>query len=895
MKNPRPKKPRANSVAPKTLTAKPTTGADQLKEWGRSLARSARRTWHKTNTKLIGPQRVIDGFMRDSGRDALWFFKTIVVPNGPDAITQFVVSVLTRKPSSTLYNDLLYTHRTQFDANATLDRFGSDMVAATIRMDSPLHLARLIDVALKLGNSAVIVEAVKQIEDKKDFLQRSKQLKGVLSALTLQSPLPVNVRLGDDLDELLPILVQRLGVRARKRLVVSDASLGADVAIRMAQNAEEVVFYNLFDLYGKMQIPADALDAKISVEHPRSRIHRFSEKYAEIHRRTHAAARQLSALIAKERILDVFFKGTVDWTSYITLEISDALFFRCLRLEALLELIDSDEFDDIVFCFGDNGGLYRVLGALPRLFKDKRIHICSPKKAAASHAMYMDQFLEMRELASDPNWRGHKTVHSLILSAAASREQLDEKRLLANGIAVRIAVEADKQMGRLDRPGDYFGRPLVVANDASTYYSTLLPTLRTLLIERRATLAWQSSNISRLRQDLIQHSSRTDKRAIEKLSIFDMSPQKVVDDKMGKDWSKFILAYLSADLLEILSTAHSDLPLHYALCEGLSSLFSENLVRFGAVARGSLAILEKQRPNVVVLNSARKPHMTLMANAARQMGVPSLTLEAHALNANYCRFARVPTDYIGVPGPYFAGEYAAHYGIERDRCLVIGSPRFGLKPGYDLSAERQSARVSLGLDGTVVTFMTQPLDRGSNLELWNWLLTAKKELAEQFSLVLKCHPEESDDQQRAYVIAAGEAGVHIELREGDPKMLISASDLVVSRYSATLLEAAIIGVPTAVLKQVGEEHPMPYYEIIGCPVAESASDTVALIKDIVSEGTRLGLSVAAFRKANPQYYDDMDTTLLVAAADRIASEGAQGITLRPEFTDDPFLAIHSSP
>lgn len=866
-----------------------------MKDWGRKLTRSARRTWHKINTKIIGPQRVADDFMRGSGRDTLWFFKTIVVPNGPDTIARFVASVLIRNPSSTLYNDLLYTHRASFDVNATLDQFGSDMVAATFRMDSPLHLARLVDVAIKLGNSAVLIEAAKQIEDKRDFLQRSKQLKGALNALAMQSALPISVRLGDDLDELLPILTQRFSARARKRLVVSDASIGADVAIRMAQNAEEVVFYNLFDLYGKMQIPADALEAKISVEHPRSRIHRFSEKYADIHRRTHAAARQLADLIAKERILDVFFRGTGDWASYLTLEIADALFFRSLRLEALLELIDSDEFDDIVFCFGDNGGLYRVLGALPRLFKDKRIHICSLKKTASSHEMHADQFLEVRELASDPNWRGHKTVHSLILSAAASREQLDEKRLLANGIAVRIAVEADKLMGRLDRPGDYFERPLVVANDASTYYSTLLPTLRTLLVERHATLAWQGSDSSRLRKDLMQHSGGTDKRAIEKLSIFDMSPQKVVGDKMGKEWGKLILAQISADLLEILSSARRDVSLHYALSEGLSSLFSENLVCFGAVARGSLAILEKQRPSVVILNSARKPHMTLMANAARQMGVPSLTLEAHALNANYCRFARVPTDYIGVPGPYFAGEYAAHYGIEHDRCLVIGSPRFGLKPGFDLSAERQSARLALGLDGTVVTFMTQPLDRGSNLELWDWLLAAKKELAERFSLVLKCHPEESHDQQRAYVIAAGEAGVHIELREGDPKMLISASDLVVSRYSATLLEAAIIGVPTAVLRQVGEEHPMPYYEIIGCPVAESASDTVALIEDVASEGGRLGLSVAAFRKANPQYYDGMDMTLLVAAADRIASEGAQGITPRPEFTDDPFLAIHIAP
>lgn len=167
------------------------------------------------------------------------------------------------------------------------------------------------------------------------------------------------------------------------------------------------------------------------------------------------------------------------------------------------------------------------------------------------------------------------------------------------------------------------------------------------------------------------------------------------------------------------------------------------------------------------------------------------------MNAGYCRYGTIPTDYAALYSSYFAEEYDRHFGIPKDRSYSFGSPRILRPVGYDPIASRRDARQRIGLhagDPAVLAFPTQPMPADHVLALSRMIIRAVKACEKPIRLLFKPHTEEGSGHVERYrqLIVEENAQDICFVANVDIQDLIIASELVLVAYSVTALEAAIL-------------------------------------------------------------------------------------------------------
>ena len=212
---------------------------------------------------------------------------------------------------------------------------------------------------------------------------------------------------------------------------------------------------------------------------------------------------------------------------------------------------------------------------------------------------------------------------------------------------------------------------------------------------------------------------------------------------------------------------------------------------------GAYALYENLAPEVVFLRASAslQTHFHILATVARACGIPSLELQ-HGLEylgpGSYG--TRHSAEYFAVYGQVVQDEFAS-LGLSRGKFPVIGSPRFDAykEVSFAPSSRPKGKGVSVLCVGSVST------QNEYDLEDYYTAIAKALEKIPGCSVVIKLRPGPARESYYREMIETLFARVPhtIAQYESFPELLTS-TDIVVSYFSTSVLEALQFGKPTVV-------------------------------------------------------------------------------------------------
>lgn len=664
---------------------------------------------------------------------------------------------------------------------------------------------------------------------------------------------------------------------ARHRLVIASNLEDLTRLSLLFFGARKVTLFCPTNLYGRMNLDeATRLHARpeeLLIAHPRSRATRFSAAYHRLHEETRILAEEVIEEICRTT------DGRLDEARpYLALSLADSLFFKGLQAVGLQEMLADPEIDQIVIV-ADHKPREEYLGlfaGVAGLEDDPRIEFVSLATSERSRIDFARSFPR----AFHPASSGTQTI------SACSRPLLPA----LNGL--RAEVSARARQPALWPPADpsqrkqrvlFLTAPDSAYNTASASYVDILNRHFELMI------------------GIVGGNP---------LSIFNSKPDlppppaarvHLLPTLSGQDFS--LLEYTLQHIMEQVAKRHS-LDGSFPVTARILQAESRSLARTPLV--NGLYHWERllhwfdqmcqadMKPGVVVISPLRPAMVGMAAAAARRFAIPSLALEPHIINAEYCRYTRVMTDRYGTVSNYLANLAQDGFSIPTERIDVIGSPRLIATPSVPPDAARRMltesglARFPEGFQ--TLLFFSQPSNWEQISEVWQMILKAMAP-HEGMQILLKTHPEEGEFRVSAYLSIAEKMGLsdRVQSVNAPPGVLIEAADLVLACYSATLVEAALAGRPVMSVIHKGGRYPMEQHKVVGAPQYEDEADLSAAFAEFRADPSRSIARLTRFLDDNPQFVTGPEPGLC-AAIDAITKADPAAV-LRPAKDLPPRLFI----
>lgn len=670
---------------------------------------------------------------------------------------------------------------------------------------------------------------------------------------------------------------------ARRRLVVVEKSIPTAAIAALAADAEQATVLVFGDLYGALDLDALAAQAggaRIAVEHARSRADRFSPRYHALHVATAAAAETIVA--ALDEVINRFAPERADPAALrpgLVLEIADRFFFAALRANAVLAAMRDPAFDDVVLCFDRDWRLYRIATADPVLAADPRVRACCRSAVLRVRRGHFDRLAAARGVMT-----GEPAAEPAL--GAGRRDELEAR---VDAYLSTVAAGLARRGGQYHEGGP---RVALATGQDRAYVRDALGLANALRVRFDVDLLWTRGDPAIPRDGLAAMAAEGPRPGVVALA-----PRKAPQSAAAA-FAALARAAAPPDRPGLSGAA--DAAVRVGVRNEMNGPLAEALLATFARLHIGAAALRRYRYGALLVCPARTPMNLQLVALARAARVPTAIIEPHCLNAAYCRYASVPADMALVATGYFADEYARHFGVPRERCRAIGSPRIQPPPDYDPVTARAAARTALGFgagDPPIVLMPTQPMADGHAMAVWRMAVEAMAALGRPALLLLKPHPEEGDERVARYLAIADEAGAGARCRVagGDVKDLIAASDMVLVLYSVTALEAAALDRPVAIVGRPGVAYPVPYHAILGAPLCLSAAETAAAIRDALAGGAATKARMAAFRAANPQLFDNGYGDRLADAVADLVAQGPAAIRPADGLPRDPFVTAPFHP
>lgn len=609
--------------------------------------------------------------------------------------------------------------------------------------------------------------------------------------------------------------------RPKRRLVIAEHAHDRSMLGLMVPGADSVTLVSTADTFGQ----ADFLDwaawtggDDLVVEHIRTRITRFSSDYIELHRATADVARSIGASLAERTDL-----VTDEERPFVEVDVADFLFFQALKLRALEELLADDMFDHIVVALADQrpgSEFLDLLGRVDGLADDPRVELVSISRSTTTRTRFWSQVDAI-------------TAGGVRATAKTARVPDDIVLSRLDGLAEILADDLPRFAGGA-RP-----RVLVVTANNSAYNESTAHSIASLDERFDVRVAHVGRNATDLSTLLGERGVDVD------LGFLPVGPQHVVA----------LAAYLAVQLSDVLDAAvhnpgddrarrAASAAAAFSFQRLLRQSLAPSIARIRVTRAWFRAMSESETcPDVVVLTPSRTVGVGSVTATARRFGVPSIILEPHAHDANYCRYLKITSDYYGVMSDYFRSQAIAGLGTEPDRTFVVGSPRQIAPPDYDPASERVAARRSLlrrtGIDladgRPALAFFCQPSDWHHVAVIWSHVLRGAA--TSGWRVLLKTHPEEAPSRVRQYLSVARDLpGIEPPIVvDVDAATSIALSDAVVTAYSAAGIDAALRATPVVVVTDGHQPYPVDLSRILGAPVADSADELAALLDSIRTE------------------------------------------------------------
>lgn len=665
-----------------------------------------------------------------------------------------------------------------------------------------------------------------------------------------------------------------LGKPARHRLVVAEALGDLRAIAQLFADAEEVTVLILNDTYGRAKFDEyiELLGpVRVTVEHIRTRISRFSQAYISIHEAIKDAARLITGRLFGPG--GVAAELEVEDRFLIEVTLADHLFFQLLKAEALRTLLDIPDFDHIVIaCQNQAPGseFFLLLSSLENVRSDPRIELVSVSRSLSACAQFGNC---LRTVMSDfappgtlPGWRP---------PIARLRENLQQN---ADRLAATLpGFDIEEKQHRV----------LLATTNNDAYNSSTLNYLASLTRDHATRVAFCGANATPLLEG--QGGVAADIVQPIPTALAAGFPALV-------NWMRSWLVDLADEVADPAVARILRLRASRAAAEAIVDplVFGKVLdAWFGRLAS------EGGLPDLVALTPARVPSVAAFAPLARKYGIPSLALEPHGLNANYARYTNILTDRYGVISEYFRAQ-SDGFGIPVARTTVIGSPRIIRPQGYDIDTARAAARQRMASENGAdfgrfranLSYFCQPSDWTHVAKVWHNILTATEGLDTR--IFVKTHPEEAPARVAAYldVACACDAADRVEIVDTDPTTAIEIADIVLTGYSAAAIDAAILGCPVVCVTDGKVDYPVAQHEIIDAPFVRSAADLRHEVLAFLDDPAAYNARATAFLAHNPQFLEGPDSRL-TSLVEEILEGDRDVVIRRPE--DLPTSAFLSGP
>ncbi|WP_146188821.1 hypothetical protein [Albidovulum aquaemixtae] len=676
------------------------------------------------------------------------------------------------------------------------------------------------------------------------------------------------------------------GFRSRKRhcLIVASTLRDTQNLSLFFGGAEEVTLYSLSDLYGKADFAGEPLhcdrDLPINVENARSRVTRFSAEYHALHQETRDQAKRIYD--------DLAMTGEgVDWLPpdtriFAEMNLADRLFFPSLTLAALRRLIVDPEFDHIVIALGsriEDRDFCAMLAGLDELTTDPRVEVVSTAKSVSERLTFAPRLAELRngsmELPDSGYWGPPPSVyagqfHDVIRDATApivewSRDGRTRVLFLCAATSAyndSTAAYLDALLKRFEtRMGFAGSNPLPVLNEmgapgeiaATEIYRLQTSISKSQELRLVGIKAWLDGLLRRVVREMIQDGRRS-------IPVHLLAVRRAY--------------FVREALISFMVEAHS-----------IDRWFSK------MSAADAL-------PEVVVMSPYRDMFVANAVAAARRYSVRSIALEPHGLNANYCRYATIHSDFCGVITEAFRREAASGFGIPLERCRTVGSPRLTAPESYEMQARTEAARQAASRDygysfqdgRLVLAFFSQPTNWNQLGKVWRILLEGSAE--QDVQIFLKAHPEEAPSRALRYLEIAADLGLgdRVEIWKGNAKEAIECADIVLAAYSATVVEAASLRRPVICLAPEGVDYPLEQHRIVGAPLLRNPAELARMLSEFVKDPSAMRAEAAQFVTQEQQIMEGIDVSLARLVQEIVDMPAGQAIRDQSDLPESCFLA-----
>ncbi|MGE4430290.1 MAG: CDP-glycerol glycerophosphotransferase family protein [Sphingobium sp.] len=804
----------------------------------------------------------------------LWLHKQIQSRKGQDAADRFAISYLSARPRVSDYNTVLIETGAARPSAAKLSA-SLPAIMAIAGQTSAASMA-LIFAFLKRGEIECIVEHINRAPASSSVDWHSLLFfltPRALSETESQAPTAV-----EDLQQ----------PPCDNRLIIMDEELSPAAIRILAGKAKKVTLLQYRDLYGKIDtsaIQAMLPDCEITIEHARSRVDRFHQRYFDLHQRTFDVAETLSQnFVRNTPWLADHVPGLHGLDKDLALELSDKLFFKALRLESIYQAALDPSFDSVIVVFGNGFELYRFFYSDIKLWQDPRIKGCcwpNDIKIANKFASRISGMQRMAMVGSTAPILGY--IALLKENGQTGAGQLPPEKVSRYLKSASKAPSGARSSHVPDRPA-----MAIVTHDGRAYGPTALQLATHLHGHYNVDVILTHGSVKNLAKAI--SSAQADPYLAPEAQGRQPGYLKLAAPPPSQEVTRAFSKQFNVTLHDVIKKLLWSNKNDHAVFSAIDFLLTEGLPKDVLHLLGNAcaiaALFQQKKYAVIAISPIRTPRNTQFTTLARNAGLPTVTIEPHCMNASYCRYGTVPSDYAAVYSDYYAEEYNRHFGIPKNRCYSFGSPRILRPIDYDPIASRKEARSRIGLhdgDPAIIAVPTQPMPADHILDVWRMIVRAAKSLDMPLRVLLKTHPEEGPGHVNRYrqVIAEEDAGRLCFVTDVGIKDLLIASELVLTAYSVTALEAAVLERNVAIVGRPGIAYPIEYDKILGIPFCTTEQE----MKDTIIEALNLGRNARSgakdFMAENPHLFDNSSFDRLAAIIQDIINKGPEGIR-RPE-------------
>lgn len=290
-------------------------------------------------------------------------------------------------------------------------------------------------------------------------------------------------------------------------------------------------------------------------------------------------------------------------------------------------------------------------------------------------------------------------------------------------------------------------------------------------------------------------------------------------------------------------------------------------------------IFETKQPRGLITVPDRHFHNRVAISLARRYEVPSLTIQA-ALISNHPVYWELYADKVATIDQYSRKIYVEHAGIESNRVVVTGLPRWDRMVEELRWVDREIARIRvrealvLEAEDRLIVLATQPLLPTQTDQMVRAVTEAVATLPDH-RLIIKIHPRESIERYLNLLDTFPDTGSDIQVvAETDLPTLLAASELLITGFSNVALEAALLDKPVLIVNLTDQPDPLPFVENGIALGAYSESEVEQKLKALLTdESTREALRArrARYFDQNPQLLDGRATERVVALIKEMAS------------------------